>query len=152
MSNSSFEERHEISEWTTQELCRYFNDNNLRFISDICKTNSLTGADIFAITPTILKEELNIKQFTERQIIYREFQFLIYEHCIYKYIIYINSFLVKANVIFSDTNEGVVITLDNDPNMKLSDLSSYIAGMFNIVSRLYYLYKILSRKKAIFYI
>jgi hypothetical protein len=61
-------------------------------------------------------------------------------------------FLVKANIIFSDTNEGVVITLDNDPNMKLSDLSSYIAGMFNIVSRLYYLYKILSRKKAIFYI
>jgi hypothetical protein len=45
-------------------------------------------------------------------------------------------FLVKANIIFSDTNEGVVITLDNDPNMKLSDLSSYIAGMFNIVSEI----------------
>ena len=83
MSNSSFDERHEISEWTTQELCGYFDENNLSFISDICKAHSLTGADLFAITPTVLKEDFNIKTFTERQMLFREFQFLIYEHCIY---------------------------------------------------------------------
>ena len=58
-------------------------------------------------------------------------------------------FLVKANIIFSDTNEGVVITLDNDPNMKLSDLSSYIAGMFNIVSEIF-INKYIYRKKVIY--
>ena len=33
--------------------------------------------------PRYSAEDFNIKTFTERQMLFREFQFLIYEHCIY---------------------------------------------------------------------
>ena len=108
----------EISEWNTNDLSSWLLANKYRGISELFQKNSLSGYDLFYIDDDILKNELNLKSFHERKIAMKLITKLTYEH-------------LKLNVINSN-GDNVVLTLDNNPETKLCEISDYIGNMFNI--------------------
>ena len=108
----------EISEWNTNDLSSWLLANKYRGISELFQKNSLSGYDLFYIDDEILKNELNLKSFHERKIAMKLITKLTYEH-------------LKLNVINSN-GDNVVLTLDNNPETKLGEISDYIGNMFNI--------------------
>ena len=110
--------KREISEWNTTDLSKWLLDNKYPGISELCQNNSLSGYDLFYITDDILKNEFGLNSFHERKVTMKLIKKLIYEH-------------LKINIINSN-GDNVVITLDNNPDTSLGELSEYIGGMFNI--------------------
>ena len=110
--------KREISEWNTSDLSNWLIDNKYPGISELCQNNSLSGYDLFYITDDILKNELGLNSFHERKVTMKLIKKLIYEH-------------LKLNIINSN-GDNVVLTLDNNPNTSLGELSEYIGNMFNI--------------------
>ena len=110
--------KREISEWNTTDLSKWLIDNKYPGISELCQNNSLSGYDLFYITDETLKNELGLSSFHERQVTMKLIKKLIYEH-------------LKLNIINSN-GDNVILTLDNNPNTSLGELSEYIGGMFNI--------------------
>ena len=110
--------KREISEWNTSDLSDWLIDNKYPGISELCQNNSISGYDLFYITDDILKNELGLNSFHERKVTMKLIKKLIYEH-------------LKLNIINSN-GDNVIITLDNNHNTSLGELSEYIGGMFNI--------------------
>ena len=110
--------KREISEWNTTDLSDWLIDNKYPGISELCQNNSLSGYDLFYITDDTLKNELGLNSFHERKVTMKLIKKLIYEH-------------LKLNIINSN-GDNVVLTLDNNPNTSLGELSEYIGNMFNI--------------------
>ena len=108
----------EISEWNTSDLSSWLIDNKYPGISELCQKNSLSGYDLFYINDDILKNELGLTSFHERKVTMKLINKLINEH-------------LKLNIINSN-GDNVIITLDNNQNTSLGELSEYIGGMFNI--------------------
>ena len=108
----------EISEWNTSDLCNWLLANKFRGISELFQKYSLSGYDLFYIDDEILKNELNLKSFHERKVALKLITKLTYEH-------------LKLNVINSN-GDNVILTLDNNPDTKLGEISDYIGNMFNI--------------------
>ena len=108
----------EISEWNTTDLCNWLIDNKYPGISELCQNNSISGYDLFFINDEILKNELGLSSFHERQVTLKLINKLIYEH-------------LKLNIINSN-GDNVILTLDNNQNTSLGELSEYIGGMFNL--------------------
>ena len=108
----------EISEWNTTDLCNWLLANKFRGISELFQKYSLSGYDLFYIDDDILKNELNLKSFHERKVALKLITKLTYEH-------------LKLNVINSN-GDNVILTLDNNPETKLGEISDYIGNMFNI--------------------
>jgi len=108
----------EISEWNTSDLSSWLIDNKYPGISELCQNNSLSGYDLFYINDDILKNELGLTSFHERKVTMKLINKLINEH-------------LKLNIINSN-GDNVIITLDNNQNTSLGELSEYIGGMFNI--------------------
>ena len=108
----------EISEWNTTDLCNWLLANKFRGISELFQKYSLSGYDLFYIDDNILKNELNLKSFHERKVALKLIKKLTYEH-------------LKLNVINSN-GDNVILTLDNNPETKLGEISDYIGNMFNI--------------------
>ena len=108
----------EISEWNTTDLCNWLLANKFRGISELCQKYSISGYDLFYINDEILKTELNLKSFHERKVTQKLFTKLTYEH-------------LKLNVINSN-GDNVILTLDNNPETQLGEISDYIGNMFNI--------------------
>ena len=108
----------EISEWNTADLRSWLIDNKYPGISELCKNNSLSGYDLFYINDDILKNELGLSSFHERKVTMKLINKLINEH-------------LKLNIINSN-GDNVIITLDNNQNTSLGELSEYIGSMFNI--------------------
>ena len=115
MSNYS---KKEISEWNTKDLSSWLIDNKYPGISELCQNNSLSGYDLFFINDDILKNELNLNSFHERKVTMKLINKLINEH-------------LKLNVINSN-GDSVILTLDNNQETSLGELSEYIGGMFNM--------------------
>ena len=110
--------KREISERNTSDLSDWLIDNKYPGISELCQNNSLSGYDLFYITDDTLKNELGLNSFHERKVTMKLIKKLIYEH-------------LKLNIINSN-GDNVVLTLDNNPNTSLGELSEYIGNMFNI--------------------
>ena len=108
----------EISEWNTKDLTSWLTDNKYPGISELCQNNSLSGYDLFFINDDILKNELGLSSFHERKVTMKLINKLINEH-------------LKLNIINSN-GDNVVLTLDNNHNTSLGELSEYIGGMFNM--------------------
>ena len=108
----------EISEWNTKDLSSWLIDNKYPGISELCQNNSLSGYDLFYINDDILKNELNLSSFHERKVTMKLINKLINEH-------------LKLNVINSN-GDSVILTLDNNQETSLGELSEYIGGMFNM--------------------
>ena len=114
---SSYTEK-EISEWNSTDLYNWLLDNKYRGISELCQKYSLSGYDLFFITDDILKNELAINSFHERIVILKLINKLTSEH-------------LKLNIINSN-GDNVILTLDNNHNTSLGELSKYIGNMFDI--------------------
>ena len=108
----------EISEWNSTDLSNWLLDNKYRGISELCQKYSLSGYDIFFITEDILKNELGLSSFHERIVTMKLINKLTSEH-------------LKLNVINSN-GDNVILTLDNNHNTSLGELSEYLGNMFNI--------------------
>ena len=108
----------EISEWNTKDLSSWLIDNKYPGISELCQNNSLSGYDLFFINDDILKNELNLNSFHERKVTMKLINKLINEH-------------LKLNIINSN-GDSVILTLDNNQETSLGELSEYIGGMFNM--------------------
>ena len=108
----------EISEWNTTDLCNWLLANKFRGISELCQKYSLSGYDLFFIDDDILKNELGLKSFHERNVALKLFTKLTYEH-------------LRLNVINSN-GDNVILTLDNNQETQLGELADYIGNMFNI--------------------
>ena len=108
----------EISEWNTKDLASWLTDNKYPGISELCQNNSLSGYDLFYINDDILKNEFGLSSFHERKVTMKLINKLINEH-------------LKLNIINSN-GDNVILTLDNNHNTSLGELSEYIGGMFNI--------------------
>jgi len=108
----------EISEWNTKDLTTWLMDNKYPGISELCQNNSLSGYDLFFINDDILKNELGLSSFHERKVTMKLVNKLINEH-------------LKLNIINSN-GDNVILTLDNNHNTSLGELSEYIGGMFNM--------------------
>ena len=108
----------EISEWNTTDLCNWLLANKYRGISELFQKYSLSGYDLFYITDDVLKNELNLKSFHERKVALKLITKLTYEH-------------LRLNVI-NTNGDNVILTLDNNPDTKLGEISDYIGNMFNI--------------------
>ena len=108
----------EISEWNSADLTNWLIDNKYRGISELCQKYSLSGYDLFFITDDILKNELGLTSFHER---------IVTQKLIYK----LTSEHLKLNIINSN-GDNVILTLDNNHNMSLGDISQYVGNMFDI--------------------
>ena len=108
----------EISEWNTTDLCNWLLANKFRGISELFQKYYISGYDLFYIDDEVLKNELNLKSFHERKVALKLIKKLTYEH-------------LKLNIINSN-GDNVILTLDNNPETKLGEISEYIGNMFNI--------------------
>jgi hypothetical protein len=108
----------EISEWSINDLSSWLRDNKYPGISELCKNNSLSGYDLFFINDNILKNELGLNSFHERKVTMKLINKLINEH-------------LKLNIINSN-GDNVILTLDNNQETSLGELSEYIGRMFDI--------------------
>ena len=116
----------EISEWNSSDLSNWLLDNKYRGISELCQKYSLSGYDLFFITDDILKNELGLSSFHERIVTLKLINKLTSEH-------------LKLNIINSN-GDNVILTLDNNHNTSLGEISEYVGNMFNIEPK-YILYK-----------
>ena len=116
----------EISEWNSTDLSNWLLDNKYRGISELCQKYSLSGYDLFFITDDILKNELGLSSFHERVVTLKLINKLTSEH-------------LKLNIINSN-EDNVILTLDNNQNISLGEISEYLGNMFNIEPN-YILYK-----------
>ena len=108
----------EISEWTTSDLCGWLLDNKFRGISELFQKYSISGYDLFFINDNVLKTELGLSSFHERKVAMKLITKLTNEH-------------LKLNIINSN-GDNVIITLDNNHETSLGELTNYIGNMFNI--------------------
>ena len=108
----------EISEWTTTDLCGWLLDNKFRGISELFQKFSISGYDLFFINDNVLKTELGLNSFHERKVAMKLITKLTNEH-------------LKLNVINSN-GDNAIITLDNNHETSLGELTKYIGNMFNI--------------------
>ena len=108
----------EISEWNPNDLSNWLLDNRYRGISELCQKFSLSGYDLFFITDDILKNELGLSSFHERAVTLKLINKLTSEH-------------LRLNIINSN-GDNVILTLDNNHNTSLGELSEYLGNMFNI--------------------
>ena len=115
--STSYSEK-EISEWNSTDLSDWLLDNKYRGISELCQKYSLSGYDLFFITDDILKNELGLNSFHERIVTKKLIKKLTSEH-------------LKLNIINSN-GDNVILTLDNNLNTSLGDISQYIGNMFDI--------------------
>ena len=111
----------EISEWNTSDLCNWLLDNKFRGISELFQKYSISGYDLFYIDDDVLKNELGLSSFHERKVTLKLISKLTYEH-------------LKLNIINSN-GDNVILTLDNNHQTSLEDISDYIGNMFNIDSK-----------------
>ena len=124
----------EISEWNTKDLTAWLMDNKYPGISELCQNNSLSGYDLFFITDDILKNDLGLTSFHERKVTMKLINKLINEH-------------LKLNIINSN-GDNVILTLDNNHDTSLGELSEYIGGMFNMEPK-DILYKDFTKKEVL---
>ena len=124
----------EISEWNTKDLTSWLTDNKYPGISELCQNNSISGYDLFFIDDDILKNELGLISFHERKVTMKLINKLINEH-------------LKINIINSN-GDNVILTLDNNHNISLGELSDYIGGMFNMSPK-DILYKDFTKKEVL---
>ena len=110
----------EISEWNSTDLSNWLLDNKYRGISELCQKYSLSGYDLFFITDDILKNELGLSSFHERVVTLKLINKLTSEH-------------LKLNIINSN-GDNVILTLDNNQNISLGEISEYLGNMFNILN------------------
>ena len=115
--STSYSEK-EISEWNSTDLSDWLLDNKYRGISELCQKYSLSGYDLFFITDDVLRNELGINSFHERIVTKKLIKKLTSEH-------------LKLNIINSN-GDNVILTLDNNHNTSLGDISQYIGNMFDI--------------------
>ena len=108
----------EISEWNSTDLSSWLLDNKYRGISELCQKYTLSGYDLFYINDDILKNELGLNSFHERVVTKKLINKLTSEH-------------LKLNIVNSN-GDNVVLTLDNNQNTTLGDISQYIGNMFDI--------------------
>ena len=108
----------EISEWNAKDLSSWLMDNKYPGISELCQNNSISGYDLFFIDDNILKDELNLNSFHERKVTMKLINKLVNEH-------------LKLNIINSN-GDSVILTLDNNKETSLGELSEYVGGMFNM--------------------
>ena len=108
----------EIAEWNSTDLSKWLLDNKYRGISELCQKYSLTGYDLFFITDDVLKNDLGLSSFHERVVTKKLLNKLTSEH-------------LKLNIINSN-GDNVILTLDNNQNTTLGDISQYIGNMFDI--------------------
>ena len=111
----------EISEWSTSDLCNWLLDNKFRGISELFQKYSISGYDLFYINDDILKNELGLNSFHERKVTLKLISKLTYEH-------------LKLNIINSN-GDNVILTLDNNHETSLEEISDYVGNMFNIDSK-----------------
>ena len=111
----------EISEWSTSDLCNWLLDNKFRGISELFQKYSISGYDLFYINDDILKNELGLNSFHERNVTLKLISKLTYEH-------------LKLNIINSN-GDNVILTLDNNHETSLEQISDYVGNMFNIDSK-----------------
>jgi hypothetical protein len=124
----------EISEWNTKDLAAWLMDNKYPGISELCQNNSLSGYDLFFINDDILKNDLGLTSFHERKVTLKLINKLINEH-------------LKLNIINSN-GDNVILTLDNNHDTSLGELSEYIGGMFNMEPK-DILYKDFTKKEVL---
>jgi hypothetical protein len=124
----------EISEWNTKDLAAWLMDNKYPGISELCQNNSLNGYDLFFINDDILKNDLGLTSFHERKVTMKLINKLINEH-------------LKLNIINSN-GDNVILTLDNNHDTSLGELSEYIGGMFNMEPK-DILYKDFTKKEVL---
>ena len=108
----------EISEWNSTDLSNWLLENKYRGISELCQKYTLSGYDLFFINDDILKNELGLNSFHERVVTKKLINKLTSEH-------------LKLNIVNSN-GDNVILTLDNNQNMTLGDISQYIGNMFDI--------------------
>ena len=108
----------DISEWNSKEITSWLKDNKYLGISELFQKNSLCGYDLFYITDDTLKNDFGLNSFHERKTVMKIVNKLINEH-------------LRLNVINSN-GDNVILTLDNNHNITLGELSEYLGGMFNI--------------------
>ena len=108
----------EISEWTTSDLSGWLLDNKFRGISELFQKYSISGYDLFFINDNVLKTELGLSSFHERKVAMKLITKLTNEH-------------LKLNIINSN-GDNVIITLDNNHETSLGELTNYLGNMFNI--------------------
>ena len=108
----------EISEWTNSDLCGWLTANKFRGISELFQKYSISGYDLFYINDDILKNELGLNSFHERRVALKLITKLTYEH-------------LKLNIINSN-GDNVILTLDNNHETTLGEISNYIGNMFDI--------------------
>ena len=124
----------EISEWNSTDLSNWLLDNKYRGISELCQKYSLSGYDLFFITDDILKNELGLSSFHERSVTLKLINKLTSEH-------------LKLNIINSN-GDNVILTLDNNHETTLGEISKYIGNMFNIDAN-DILYKDITRQEVL---
>ena len=108
----------EISEWTSTDLCSWLLDNKFKGISELFQKYSISGYDLFFINDNVLKTELGLSSFHERKVAMKLITKLTNEH-------------LKINIINSN-GDNVLITLDNNHETSLGELTNYIGNMLNI--------------------
>ena len=109
----------EISDWNSTDLSNWFIENKNKKVSEFCKKNNLNGYDLFFINEEILKTDLGINSFHERIMILKTIKKLIYEH-------------LKLNVTNPINGINFTLSLDNNQQISLSEISNYIGNLFNI--------------------
>ena len=124
----------EISEWNSTDLSNWLLDNKYRGISELCQKFSLSGYDLFFITDDILKNEFGLSSFHERSVTLKLINKLTSEH-------------LKLNII-NNNGDNVILTMDNNHETTLGDISQYIGNMFNIDAN-YILYKDVTRQEVL---
>ena len=108
----------QISEWSNSDLCNWLLDNKFRGISELFQNFSINGYDLFYINNEILKNELGLNSFHERNVALKLITKLQNEH-------------LKLNIINSN-GDNLILTLDNNHETSLGDLNEYIGNIFNI--------------------
>ena len=118
MSSSCYLSK-EISDWNSNDLSNWFIENKNKKLSEFCKKNNLNGYDLFFINEEILKSDLGINSFHERIMILKTIKKLIYEH-------------LKLKVTNPINGKNVTLSLDNNQQISLSEISKYIGNLFEI--------------------
>jgi hypothetical protein len=70
-----------FTNWETEEVCNWLQNNNLQEFSDIFKKNSLTGYDLYHLNDEILKNELKLNNFHDRNTITKNVYLALLDLC-----------------------------------------------------------------------
>ncbi len=74
---------HDISEWNQLEVLSWVREINLSNLTSNFEENKINGYDLCKLTHAILKEELRISSFHDRNVILRSIEENLIRQCIY---------------------------------------------------------------------